>query len=46
MLPAIDALAAGPHGAIRTTFGWVLGGSLVLRAGEPSLTMTTPGRRQ
>lgn len=32
--------AVGPDGAIRTTFDWVVGGSLVLPAGQRSLTMT------
>lgn len=32
--------AVSPHGAVRTTFDWVVGGSLVLPAGQTSLTMT------
>ena len=32
--------AVGPDGAVRSTFDWVVGGSLVLPAGQTSLTMT------
>ena len=32
--------AVSPQGAVRTTFDWVVGGSLVLPAGQTSLTMT------
>ncbi len=36
----IAGSAVGPHGAIRSTFDWVVGGSLVLPAGQHTLTMT------
>ena len=32
--------AVAPGGAVRTTFDWVVGGSLVLPAGQTSVTMT------
>ena len=32
--------AVAPDGAVRTTFDWVVGGSLVLPAGQNSVTMT------
>lgn len=36
----IAGSAVDPDGAIRTTFDWVVGGSLVLPAGQRTLTMT------
>lgn len=36
----IAGSAVGPHKAVRTTFDWVVGGSLVLPPGHHTLTMT------
>ena len=36
----IAGSAVGPHQAVRSTFDWVVGGSLVLPAGQHTLTMT------
>lgn len=36
----IAGSAVAPGGAVRTTFDWVIGGSLVLPAGQDSMTMT------
>ena len=36
----IAGSAVGPDGAVRTTFDWVVGGSLVLPVGQHTVTMT------